>query len=210
MSDEYIHVIWKGKTETYSNNDWLSPKGEAFIRFCRDHQEEEPILKHVGDYVRDLIESHNEYKLIHAIFRSEEEEIRQMSIEDAEKKFNEYLKNIQNTHRSSLHLYDINAMPSTYDSEYENPTEEDLVIAAVNSKLGWHIWGNPWNDNLIDEQRMELAMHMEHNGSLKYCWYMIFKYPDFLDDHIDMDKIFDDAALEIAQDFYNYEDEDFA
>lgn len=205
-NDECIYVRYKGQEYVESNSDWLSPKASAFLRFCYKFDDKDESIKNIKDFIyhrTNLVERYE--KLLCGNINSSRhstDKVMNMTVNDAEKELNKFLNEFKYKNITIWKFGDY----STYDHEYENPSETDLVCDKLLDMLGWHINGNPWNDSLIDEQRMEIAMHQQHNGGLAYNWYMIFKHPDFLNDRIDLDKMFDDAAREIAEEQIQYEE----
>lgn len=211
MGKEYIEVTWKGKTEAYSSNSWLSPRSSAFGAFISKHKHEDGRLKTLGKFVHGLTDLNRCYERSLFGYTSNTKTPKERlstSIEDAEAMLNDFLKPYN---KDLSKVFSVSSIfhVSAYDSEYYDPKEEDLVCEELSEIIGWKIWGNPWNDNLIDYQKMSVCMHRENNGSLRYNWYMEFRHPDFLVDKIDLDKLFDNSVLEIANmnlEYYDYED----
>lgn len=200
MSTERIYITWNGKTECYEDNSWVSPRLNCFAKFLRKHMDENETLVLLYRLVNAWGELGRTYEK--PLFGYDglsitSNERMQLTIEGAEKKLQDFLTPY---HKDLSKRFSIHRIFGVCNLDYDEYADEtDIICSEIADIVGWNIYGNPWNSNLIDSQYMGVSMHRERCGSLKYNWYMEFRNPDLLVSTIDLDTIFSNAREETEE-----------
>ena len=130
---------------------------------------------------------------------------RKMSVQDAE---DEYNKRAANHSKNRFLGFDV-TIPIEYD-EYDD-SEEQRIRIAIKQHIGWYVSEDIWNHaNYIERQHMCVKCFPDW-GQVEPNWWMEYRNPDMIGHTLNLDKILDDIAIEMANEaleYYDYEEDD--
>lgn len=151
--------------------------------------------EYIVDFFRDARKITREDELFDC---RESEDI---SVKEAEKEFN---RRAERRCNGSWLGYDA-TVPIYYDDE-EYLGEEERVIMALKEHVGWHVSQNTFNHtDYIDRQHMCVVCR-PNAWNIRPNWRIEFRNPDMLGLELNMDKLLDDIAIEMANEELEYLD----